>query len=196
LPPWSLILELSAGREDEPLAETLEAMLGRALEEGWATDAVVAQSETQSADFWKLREAIVWAQRPEGASIKHDISVPVASVARFLDEATAACRTQVPGLRPVPFGHLGDGNIHFNVTKPEGMDDARFLAESEEMNRRVHDIVLALDGSISAEHGIGRLKIEENLRTKDPVAIGLMRSLKRALDPAGLFNPGKVLPQD
>jgi len=102
----------------------------------------------------------------------------------------------VPGLRPVPFGHLGDGNIHFNVTKPEAMDDARFLAEGEEMNRRVHDIVLALGGSISAEHGIGRLKVEENLRTKDAVAIRLMQSLKHALDPAGLFNPGKVVPQD
>jgi D-lactate dehydrogenase (cytochrome) len=196
LPPWSLILELSAGRKDEPLAETLEAILARALEEGWAADAVIAQNEAQAADFWKLREAIVWAQRPEGASIKHDIAVPVASVPRFLDAAIAACRAQVPGLRPVPFGHLGDGNIHFNVTKPEGMDDARFLAEGEEMNRRVHDIVLALGGSISAEHGIGRLKVTENLRTKDPVAIRLMRTLKAALDPEGLFNPGKVVPRE
>jgi D-lactate dehydrogenase (cytochrome) len=196
LPPWSLILELSAGRREEPIGETLEAILSRALEEGLAADAVIAQNAAQAADFWKLREAIVWAQRPEGASIKHDIAVPVASVPRFLDQAIAACQAQVPGLRPVPFGHLGDGNIHFNVTKPEAMDDARFLAEGEEMNRRVHDIVLALGGSISAEHGIGRLKVAENLRTKDAVAIRLMQSLKHALDPAGLFNPGKVVPQD
>ncbi|HKY94743.1 MAG TPA: FAD-binding oxidoreductase [Kiloniellales bacterium] len=194
LPPWSLILELSAGRREEPVAETLEAILAEALAEGLATDAVVAQNEAQAADFWKLREAIVWAQKPEGASIKHDVSVPVASVPRFLDEALAAVAAQVPGLRPVPFGHLGDGNIHFNVTKPEGMEDARFLAEGERMNARVHDIALALGGSISAEHGIGRLKIGENLRTKDPVAIRLMQSLKQALDPEGLFNPGKVVP--
>ena len=194
LPPWSLILELSAGRPEDPVTETLEAILAEALEEGLATDAVVAQNEAQAADFWKLREAIVWAQKPEGASIKHDVSVPVASVPRFLDEALAAVAEQVPGLRPVPFGHLGDGNIHFNITKPEGMDDARFLAEQDRMNARVHDIVLSLGGSISAEHGIGRLKIGENQRTKDPVALRLMQTLKHALDPDGLFNPGKVVP--
>jgi len=194
LPTWSVILELSAGRREEPVGETLEAILAEALDRGLATDAVIAQNEGQAADFWKLREAIVWAQKPEGASIKHDVAVPVASVPRFLQEALAAVAAQVPGLRPVPFGHLGDGNIHFNITKPEGMADAAFLAEADRMNERVHDIVLSLGGSISAEHGIGRLKVQENLRTKDPVAIRLMQSLKQALDPDGLLNPGKVVP--
>jgi FAD/FMN-containing dehydrogenase len=192
-PPWTLILELSAGAADEAIAERLESILAQALEQGLASDAVVAQNEQQAASFWKLRESIVWAQRPEGASLKHDIAVPVAAVPAFLAQALPLVARLVPGIRPVPFGHVGDGNLHFNLTKPEGMADAAFLAAGERVHQAVHDLVRGLGGSISAEHGIGRIKVAENARTKPPLDIALQRAIKRALDPRNLMNPGKVV---
>ncbi len=194
-PPWTLILELSGGEERTLLNEALERSLAQGLEDGWILDAVIAQNEAQAQAFWKLREGIVHAQRPEGASIKHDIAVPVSAVPRFLDLALAKVRALLPGVRPVPFGHLGDGNLHFNLTRPEDGDDEAFLASGDRVNAAVHDIVRELGGSISAEHGIGRLKIGENGRTKSALEIELMQRVKRALDPAGLMNPGKVLPE-
>ena len=133
------------------------------------------------------------AQKPEGGSIKHDVSVPVAAVPDFIAEATAAVEALIPGCRPVPFGHLGDGNIHFNVSQPVGADKAEFLARWDEVNAVVDEIVLKYHGSISAEHGIGVLKRDSLPKVKDPVALDLMRGFKRMLDPNGILNPGKVL---
>jgi FAD/FMN-containing dehydrogenase len=140
-----------------------------------------------------LRETLSEVQGNEGGSIKHDVSVPVSRVADFIEAAEAACEAAMPGVRPCAFGHVGDGNIHFNLSQPVGMKKELFLAEWPTFNRIVHDIVAAMNGSISAEHGIGVIKRDELLRYKDPVALDLMRTLKRALDPHNILNPGKVL---
>jgi len=154
---------------------------------------VIAVNLAQRMSFWKLRDEMSAAQKPEGGSIKHDISVPVAAVPDFIEQANAAVVKLIPGARPVPFGHLGDGNIHYNVSQPVGGDPADFLARWHEVNAVVFDIVLRMGGSISAEHGIGVLKREELPQVKDKVAMELMRSLKALLDPLGIMNPGKVL---
>jgi FAD/FMN-containing dehydrogenase len=157
-------------------------------------DAVIAANLNQRAAFWKLREEISAAQKPEGGSIKHDISVPVAAVPAFIAEANEAVVTLLPGARPVPFGHLGDGNIHYNVSQPKHDGNTEeFLARWHDVNAVVFDIVLRMGGSISAEHGIGQLKVTDLRDVKDPVAIELMRSLKAMLDPLNILNPGKVL---
>jgi FAD/FMN-containing dehydrogenase len=147
----------------------------------------------QREAFWKLRDGLSESQKPEGGSIKHDVSVPISSIPRFLDEASRAVIAAVPGARPVPFGHIGDGNIHFNISQPVGGDKAAFLAQWEQVNHIVHDIVHAHGGSISAEHGIGQAKIDEITLYKSPVALEMMRAIKRALDPNGIMNPGKVV---
>jgi FAD/FMN-containing dehydrogenase len=172
----------------------VEAALAEALAAGLIADATLAASGAQARELWFIREAIVDAQGHEGGSIKHDVSVPLSRVAAFIDKATATVTTTVPGARPVPFGHVGDGNIHFNVSQPIGADPRSFLARWDEIGRAVHDIVLAMGGSISAEHGIGRFKRNEMLRIKSPVELALMRTLKAALDPQGIMNPGKLLP--
>jgi D-lactate dehydrogenase (cytochrome) len=154
---------------------------------------VIAANLSQRQAFWKLRDEMSAAQKPEGGSIKHDISVPVAAVPAFIAEANAAVVRLIPGARPVPFGHLGDGNIHYNVSQPIGGDAADFLARWHEVNEVVFAIVLKTGGSISAEHGIGVLKRDELPHVKDKVAIELMRSVKAMLDPLGIMNPGKVL---
>ena len=154
---------------------------------------MIAESGRQAADFWKIREVVPEAQRHEGASIKHDISVPVSGVADFLVEAIAEIDGLVPNVRPCAFGHVGDGNIHFNLSPPEGMADAEFLAVRPEIHRLVYDRTVAMGGSISAEHGIGRLRRDELKAYKSPVALEAMRAIKAALDPKGIMNPGKVL---
>lgn len=189
--PWYVLMELSSSRDDARCA--LEAILERGLEAGIVDDAAIADSLAQRRAFWTLREEISSAQKPEGGSIKHDISVPVAAVPGFIAEANAAVVKLMPGARPVPFGHLGDGNIHYNVSQPAGADTAAFLARWHEVNEVVFAIVLRMGGSISAEHGIGVLKRDELPAVKDPVAMSLMRSLKAMLDPHGIMNPGKVL---
>jgi len=156
-------------------------------------DAVIAANLSQRAAFWKLRDEMSAAQKPEGGSIKHDISVPVAAVPEFIAEANAAVVKLVPGSRPVAFGHLGDGNIHYNVSQPPGANSADFLSQWHAINAVVFDIVLRMGGSISAEHGIGVLKRDELPDVKDRVAIELMRAIKALLDPLGIMNPGKVL---
>jgi FAD/FMN-containing dehydrogenase len=189
--PWYVLVEVSsqaAGRE-----ALLDGLLAEAMEAGLVTDAAVAQSLEQRTALWKLREALAEVQRHEGGSIKHDISVPVARVPAFIDEATAAVERLIPGARPIPFGHLGDGNVHYNVSQPVGADKDAFLARWHEINDLVHAIVDRHGGSISAEHGIGRLKRHLLPEVKDAVALDLMRSLKRTLDPQGLFNPGVLL---
>jgi D-lactate dehydrogenase (cytochrome) len=189
--PWYVLMELSSPGDD---ARTpLETILGRAMEEEIVDDAVIASSLAQRNNFWKLREEMSAAQKPEGGSIKHDISVPVAAVPEFIDEANAAVVKLIPGARPVPFGHLGDGNLHYNVSQPIGADTADYLARWHEMNAVVFEIVLRMGGSISAEHGIGVLKRDELPEVKDKTAIELMRAIKAMLDPHGIMNPGKVL---
>jgi D-lactate dehydrogenase (cytochrome) len=190
--PWYVLLELTSS-ETAGLRETLERVLAAGVEAGLVTDATIAASLAQRQEFWKIREVLPEAQKPEGGSIKHDVSVPVASVPAFLAEADAAVEATIPGARPVPFGHLGDGNIHYNVTQPAGADTEKYLARWYEMNDAVHAVVKKYAGSISAEHGIGVLKRKLLPDVKDPVALDLMRTLKRTLDPKGILNPGKVL---
>ena len=156
-------------------------------------DAALAQSDTQRAALWALRESLSEIQKREGGSIKHDISVPVSAMAAFIARASEAVKREMPGIRPVPFGHIGDGNVHFNLSQPEGMDKEEYLAQWDRMAGIVHDIVREMGGSISAEHGVGRMKRDEIAATKDPVEIGMMRTLKHAFDPAGILNPGKVV---
>lgn len=190
--PWYVLVELTASRRGS-LRDTLEEVLATAMERGLIGDAAIADSIDQRRAFWRLREFIVEAQKLEGGSIKHDISVPIAAVPEFITQADAAVEALIPGARPVPFGHLGDGNIHYNVSQPVGADKEAYLARWQEMNDCVHAVVRKLGGSISAEHGIGRLKREDLVRVKDPVALDLMRALKRTLDPKGILNPGKVV---
>jgi FAD/FMN-containing dehydrogenase len=189
--PWYVLMELSSSRDDA--RDTLESILARGMEDGIVDDAVIAANLGQRQAFWKLRDEMSAAQKPEGGSIKHDISVPVAAVPDFIAEANAAVIKLIPGARPVPFGHLGDGNIHYNVSQPVGADTADFMARWHEVNAVVFAIVLRMGGSISAEHGIGVLKRDELPEVKDKVAIELMRGIKAMLDPLGIMNPGKVL---
>jgi D-lactate dehydrogenase (cytochrome) len=191
--PWYLLLELASGKAGDHLAETLEALLADAYDDGLIGDAALAASAAQTAAFWRLREGMSEAQKPEGGSIKHDISVPVSRIPEFLARAIPLVEEMVPGVRPVPFGHLGDGNLHFNLTQPAGGDREAFLARWEEVNRAVHELVMELGGSISAEHGIGRMKVEEMKHFKSAVEIELMTRVKVALDPDNLMNPGKVV---
>jgi FAD/FMN-containing dehydrogenase len=171
----------------------LERLLGAAADEGLIGDAVLAGSLAQSKSLWRLRETASQAQKPEGGSIKHDISVPVALIPEFLARAAAVAEAVCPGARPVVFGHFGDGNVHYNVSQPPGTDKARFLALWKPMSEAVHGLVAAMGGSISAEHGIGQLKREDLVRFKSPVELALMRKIKAALDPKGILNPGKLL---
>jgi D-lactate dehydrogenase (cytochrome) len=183
--PWYVLADLTVSRA------TAEAVLAAAFEQSLITDAVLAGSAAQARALWKLRESASEAQKHEGASIKHDVSVPVSRIPAFLAEALAAAERLIPGIRPVPFGHVGDGNLHFNFTQPAGMDKDTYLAQWQALNRVVHDIVIAHGGSISAEHGIGVLKREEARRTKSAVELELMARVKHALDPKGIMNPGK-----
>jgi len=188
-----VLLELTSPNEKADLRADLEHLLEQAFENGLVEDAVFAESGQQAEALWNLRESIPEAQKHEGGSIKHDISVPVSKVAEFIAVASEAVTRAMPGLRPCPFGHMGDGNIHFNLTQPEGMDKQEYLGHWEEMNRIVHDIAVAMGGSFSAEHGVGQLKVQEVVHYKDPVEVDLMRKVKRTLDPLNLLNPGKVV---
>lgn len=189
---WYVLVEISsqmAAGADETLSSVLEA----ALEQGVIEDASIAASHEQRQAFWFLRDSLSEVQGHEGGSIKHDVSVPVGATPNFLARARDAVEAFMPGARVLAFGHLGDGNIHFNVSQPIGADKATFLAQWEAMNEVVHRVVEQFHGSISAEHGIGQLKRELLKRTKDPVALEIMRALKSMLDPRGILNPGKVL---
>ncbi len=190
---YYVLIELSGFDPAGGLRETLESLLGEALEAGIVEDATIAADAAQARAFWRLRESLSEAQRPEGGSIKHDVSVPLSRVADFIAEADAAVTAALPGIRPVPFGHLGDGNIHYNLSQPEGMDRDAYLARWDEFNRIVHDIVMRMGGSFSAEHGIGRLRRGELVHYKSPVEVAMMRRLKAAFDPQGIMNPGKIV---
>ena len=190
---WYVLLEIGMGRQAESMREAIEAELAAAMEQGEISDAALASSESQREMFWRLRETIPEAQRHIGASIKHDVSVTTSELPRFIVEASELVRAISPKGRIVSYGHLGDGNLHFNVSRPIDSDDESFLRLAPNINRAVHDLIARYGGSISAEHGIGRLKREELVRYEPPVAIEVMRAIKQALDPNGIMNPGKVL---
>jgi FAD/FMN-containing dehydrogenase len=188
--PWYVLAELA-----DPVPGAMLDLLQSAMERGIVSDAALAQSETQRAEFWAARELISESQKPEGGSIKHDISVPVSRVPQFLAAADQAVSRLVPGARFVSFGHLGDGNIHYNVSQPPGMEKASFLAMWNEMNDAVFEVVGRFGGSISAEHGIGRLKAHRMAAIKTPVELEMMRGLKRLFDPNNILSPGRILPE-
>ena len=189
---WYVLIELSS-QQHEGLRDVLESVLAQGMERGLVDDAAIADSLEQAKAFWRIREMFGEVQRHAGGSIKHDVSVPVASVPAFIKEANEAVVALIPGARPLPFGHLGDGNIHYNVTQPVGADKAEYLKRWDDVNAVVFAVVKKYGGSISAEHGIGVVKRDLLPSVKDPVAIDLMRTLKRTLDPKGILNPGKVL---
>jgi FAD/FMN-containing dehydrogenase len=190
--PWYVLIELSS-QARTGLREVLEEILSEGQQKGLVLDATIADSLGQGKAFWRIREMFGEVQRHIGASIKHDVSVPVAAVPAFIEEVNAAVTKLIPGCQPLPFGHLGDGNIHYNVTQPEGADKEKFLARWDEVNAVVFAVVKKFGGSISAEHGVGVMKRDILPLYKDPVALELMRGLKRMLDPNGILNPGKVL---
>jgi FAD/FMN-containing dehydrogenase len=190
---WYVLIEVNGGRYDKALRNTMETELALAMEQGEIHTAALAESDAQRESLWRLRETIPEAQRREGASIKHDISITTSDLPRFMQEGTRAVLAICPNARMVTYGHLGDGNLHFNVSPPVGMEAAPFLALTDTINRAVHDLIAQFGGSISAEHGIGKLKRESLVRYKSPVALQLMRSIKQAIDPNGIMNRGKVL---
>jgi FAD/FMN-containing dehydrogenase len=191
--PWSVLIEISAQGAPGSLADAFTDALAAAIDAGHVTDAVIASSAAQSKRFWQMREDVTEAQRLAGGGISHDISVPLQKIPEFIDRANAALEQLYPEFRRVCFGHVGDGNMHYNPGAPAGWTSARWKAERETVNRIVHDIVVSLSGSISAEHGIGQLRLTENEHYKSAVELDLMRTIKRAIDPGNLMNPGKVL---
>jgi FAD/FMN-containing dehydrogenase len=190
--PWYVLIELSS-QARSGLRDTMEEILAEGMHRGLVTDATIAESLDQAKAFWRIREMFGEVQRHLGGSVKHDISVPVASIPAFIEEANAAVIKLIPGARPMPFGHVGDGNIHYNVNQPIGADKAQFLARWGDVNKVVFAVVKKYGGSISAEHGVGVMKRDILPEYKDPVAMELMRALKKMLDPNGILNPGKVL---
>ena len=193
--PWHVLIEATIDRQGaESPADLLERLLAPALADGGARDAVIAASEAQAEAFWRIRESISESERAKGPAAQHDISVPVASMPRFMIEAAAACEARFPGTHASGFGHLGDGNVHFHVRAPAGADPARWYAEQAPfITRFVDDLVVAAGGSISAEHGIGQMKLAELERLSSPARLAALRAVKSGLDPHGLFNPGKLV---
>jgi FAD/FMN-containing dehydrogenase len=192
--PWCVLLENSDSESESHARGQFEALLEAALELGCVTDAVVAENLTQAKGLWHIRESITMAQATEGLNIKHDISIPVSRIPDFVAETDALLAQNVPGVRMVDFGHLGDGNLHYNVQAPEGADGPTFLREFEDkVNTLVFDQVKRFGGSISAEHGVGEQKVHKLPRYKDPTALAMMRAVKQALDPQNILNPGRVL---
>src|SRR4051794_28163934 len=193
--PFYVLVELATPRPQAGLRAMLEQILEGALEDGIVADAVIAESEAQRASLWKLREEHSEGQKREGASVKNDVSVPVSKVPAFIRKATAACEALIPGVRVVPFGHMGDGNIHFNLEQPVDADPAWFLAQDHPIMDAVNEVVREFDGSFSAEHGIGRLKPYMMPDWRGGAELELMQRIKAAIDPDGIMNPGKVLPR-
>ena len=190
--PWYLLVELSSPAHDD-LDAVLTTALSDAIESGLATDAVLAQSATQRAALWMLRESVPAAQRRAGGSLKHDVSVPLSALPQFIEQGSVLCKELAPEGYLVAYGHVGDGNLHFNLNQRDGTDEADFLDRELPLKRAVHDLVASLGGSFSAEHGVGRLKVGELERYAPPVELELMRRIKQAFDPRSILNPGKVL---
>ncbi len=191
---WYVLMVFSSPHPGTHLRLALEDTLTSAHEDGLVQDAVIAHSNAQATALWRLREAIVEAQRFEGSSIKHDVAVPIHRVPEFIQRASASVERELAGIRVCAFGHVGDGNIHYNLSQPVAMAESAYLAQRQRLNRIVHDIVMDMNGSFSAEHGIGRLKLEEMGRYKSATELNLMRQIKTTLDPRGIMNPGKVVP--
>ena len=191
--PWYVLMDVSSQGAPGSLHEPLTDALASAMEDGLALDAIIAGSTQQSKKLWKMREDMAEGQRAAGGSIAHDISVPVSDIAAFVAEADAALEKAYPGIRHCCFGHVGDGNLHYNPVRPIGWTQDRYMQEYQAVNRIVHDIVIAHRGSISAEHGIGRIKLAENTHYKSAVELDVQRAIKRALDPLGIMNPGKLI---
>ena len=191
--PWSVLIEISSPEADGRAEAVMESFLSKAIESGIVADAAIANTIQHANDFWRVREEMSDAQKFEGGSIKHDISVAPAQIPDFIGRANAIVEKLCPGARPVPFGHFGDGNVHYNISQPRDMDKAAFLDKWEEIASAVHGLVADMGGSISAEHGIGRMKRADLVRYKSPVEMEMMRSIKHALDPNGIMNPGKVV---
>jgi FAD/FMN-containing dehydrogenase len=192
--PWCVLLEVSDHESEEHARSQFERLLETGMEHGCITDGVVAESLSQAKALWRIREDLPIAQAMEGLNIKHDISIPISHIPEFVRVTDAALQAALPGIRMVDFGHLGDGNLHYNVQAPEGVDAAAFLRENEvTVNTLVFDSVMRFGGSISAEHGIGSLKVDKLPHYKSAVALDMMRAIKRALDPTNLMNPGRVL---
>jgi FAD/FMN-containing dehydrogenase len=192
--PWYVLMDVTSQGPPGSLHGPLSEALASAHEAGIIRDALIASSGVQAARLWKMRESLVEAQVSAGGTIAHDVSVPVSRIPEFIERANAAVVAAYPGVRPCAFGHVGDGNMHYNPVRPRDWDGARFKQERPHINRIVHDIVVELGGSISAEHGIGQSRLAELAHYKAPVEIEMMRSVKRALDPKGIMNPGKVVP--
>ena len=190
---WYVLMEVSSSRSEADAETAVETIFSEGVAQGVVEDGVQARSLDQANAFWRIRHALSEVQKEEGGSIKHDIAVPIAAVPEFLVRAGEAVTALIPGARPFPFGHLGDGNIHYNISQPVGADKAAFLARWDEVNNVVHAIVGELGGTISAEHGIGQLKREMLKAVKPPIELDLMRRIKVAFDPKGILNPGKVL---
>ena len=191
--PWYVLVDISTTDNEDSAVRMMEALLSHALEQGLVQDAAVATSTAQARAFWHLRESMSEAQKPEGGSIKHDVSVPVSDIPAFMAKAEQAVTAFIPGVRICAFGHLGDGNIHYNISQPVGADKQAFIGRWREVNEIVHGLVRDFNGSISAEHGIGQLKRDELAAIRPTIEIDLMRRIKRAFDPADIMNPGKVL---
>lgn len=191
--PWYVLIELSDTQDEARANSALESLLELAIEQGCATDAAVSTTLAQFRSLWALREDISESQGAEGKTIKHDIALPISRIAGFVEATTAAVAQAFPGLRAVTFGHLGDGNLHYNFSPAPGQPEAEFIALEGSLNRLVHDAVAAAGGSISAEHGLGVLRRDEAARYKSPIELQLMRAIKTAFDPLNLMNPGKVL---
>ncbi|MGV1790699.1 FAD-binding oxidoreductase [Rhizobium sp. A37_96] len=191
--PWYVLIDISTSDSAETAERMMTALLEQGYEAGLIQDATIASSEAQQTAIWHMRESMSDAQKPEGGSIKHDVSVPVAQIPQFMAEAEKAVVAAMPGARICAFGHMGDGNIHYNISQPVGADKAEFIGRWREMNKIVHGLVLQHGGSISAEHGIGQLKRDELASIRSDIEMDLMRRIKTAFDPAGIMNPGKVL---
>ncbi|MBZ7920693.1 FAD-binding oxidoreductase [Ensifer adhaerens] len=194
--PWYVLIDISTADSAESAERMVNDLLEQGLAAGLVENAVIAANEAQAKALWHMRESMSPAQKPEGGSIKHDVSVPVSSIPTFMKEADAAVMKAIPGARICSFGHMGDGNIHYNISQPVGADKQAFLDRWREINAIVHGIVLKYNGSISAEHGIGQLKRDELAEVRPPIEIELMQRIKHAFDPAGVMNPDKVLRAD
>jgi FAD/FMN-containing dehydrogenase len=191
--PWYVLVDISTTDNEDSARQMMETLLTQASERGLVLDASIASSSTQARAFWHMRESMSAAQKPEGGSIKHDVSVPISKIPEFMAEAERAVLAFMPGARVCAFGHLGDGNIHYNISQPVGADKQAFIAQWRDVNKIVHGLVLKFNGSISAEHGIGQLKRDELAAIRPAIEMDLMRRIKRAFDPADIMNPDKVL---
>jgi len=191
--PWHVLIEVSSNRSEEDAQETLQNILEEAFELDYVADAALASSLTQNADFWRIRETMPLAQLHEGGSMKHDVSVPIHSIPEFLSLADKIILAEMPDARIYAFGHMGDGNMHYNITQPAGIERQAFLDEQPRINRLIHDLVVEMNGSVAAEHGVGKLKRDLLALTKEPVELQLMKSIKATLDPDNIMNPGKVI---